>query len=203
MAYFDVRTGHALLGSFPSTYGRYTMGAASGVDYNIDAIASALLDSIGQISINFGKVIPGLGKLKLEELVPDEIEVVINTVLSTALSKYVQSQFDLSKDATANNVADAISADLINKIRPKLMDYVGVKQSDSIAFPVFMATMDVARTSLKSAIKNILVKIGKAAGAKENPYGINSPNPYGGKSSIPIIPIAIGAGVLVLVLLLK
>jgi len=199
MSYFDVRTGHALLGYAPA-FGRYTLGAT--VDYNIDAIAAALLDKIGQIKLDFGFV--GLGSLKLEELVPDEIESALNAALSSALSRYVQRQLDLSKDATANNVADAISSDFISKIRPKLMGYVGLdNSSNEFLLIMFNTLMDVGRVSLKSSIKSVLTKVGKAAGAKENQFAIDSTNPYGGaKSSFPIVPVAIGAAALLAVILL-
>jgi hypothetical protein len=195
MAYFDVRTGHALLGYVPA-YGRYTMGASA--NYEISAITSALLNEIGQIKL--GKPI----NLKLEAFVPDALELVLNKVLAGALSRYITTALDLEKPATAESIADVISSELFAQILPKMRGYVGNPSDDNwqwIWTPIF----DVLRIGLKTAIKDAIVRVAKKLKAE----GIIDPItglPTGKSnimSNIPIIPIAIGAGVLVLVLLLR
>jgi hypothetical protein len=195
MAYFDVRTGHALLGSFPFTYGRYTLGA--GANYEISAITSALLNEIGQIKL--GKPI----NLKLEAFCPDELELVLNKVLAGALSRYITTALDLEKPATADSIADVISSELFSQILPKMRIYIG-NPSDSYWQGIWIPIFDVLRTMLKGLIKDAIVRVAKklkAEGMIDPITGL--PPGKSATSSIPIIPIAIGAGVLVLVLLLR
>ena len=196
MAYFDTRTGHALLGSFPSTYGRYTLGAGA-ANYEISAIASALLNEIGQIKI------PKPINLKLEAFVPDALELVLNKVLAGALSRYITTALDLEKPATADSVADVISSELFAQILPKMRSYIG-NPSDFYWQTIWTPIFDALREGLKIAIKDAIIRVAKklkADGMIDPITGL--PTGKSATSSIPIIPIAIGAGVLVLVLLLR
>jgi hypothetical protein len=193
MAYYDVRTGHSLLGYVPA-YGRYTMGSSA--NYDISAIASALLNEIGQIKI------PRPINLKLEAFVPDEIELVLNKVLADALSRYITTALDLEKPATADSIADVISSELFSAILPKMRNYVGNPSDDNWNF-IWTPIFDVLRITLKGAIKDAIVRVGKklkADGIVDPVTGL--PTGKSNTSNIPIIPIAIAAA-LALVIILK